>query len=121
MNTDNYNIETFSPLYEYNENLDRFINTLIDHFDELKNIIVSEYEITVTYKHRTFSLWIENKFYGYLKCVIEFEYTNDGKCKILNIINNKQPSKKTIQRFYQEVELKLGASKDEIKEEWLNI
>ena len=41
---DNENIDTFVPLYEYNENLDKFINELIDHFEEWKNIHVDEFE-----------------------------------------------------------------------------
>lgn len=117
---DNENIDTFVPLYEYNENLDKFINELIDHFEEWKNIHVDEFEINLTYNNRTFSLWIENKFYGYLNRVDEYSYYNN-EYRLINTISRKQPSKETIQRFYNEVELKLGSFNHEVNEEWLNI
>ena len=41
---DNTNINTFIPLYEYDEKVDKFINTLIDHIDEWKNVYIDECE-----------------------------------------------------------------------------
>lgn len=117
---DNTNINTFVPLYEYDEKVDKFINTLIDHMDEWKNVYIDECEICLTYNNRRFSLWIENKFYGYLNRIIEFECRN-GNTVLLNECKKKSPSKETIQRFYNEVELKFRKKKEYSNDDWLNI
>lgn len=62
----------------------------------------------------------KNKFYGYLNRIIEFECRN-GNTVLLNESRKKSPSKETIQRFYDEVELKLRKKKEYSNDDWLNI
>ena len=97
-----YTIHTeseYKPHYKINYDLDRLLRQVIDDRDNVRVIKNDGYYLTFEYQSRFFSVWVGNKFYGYLSKFEEHK-GEDRNYNLVRMICDCQPTEQTIKDFY---------------------
>lgn len=88
--------------YQTDKTIDKFFRLLIENKDEVEVVSCDDYNLEFIFRGFYYKVWIANRWYAYLKDIVQYELMCDGKTPLLltDCYTGGLPSRKTAFEFY---------------------